>query len=70
MEQFSPAALDRIRKERGLTLTELAAIAGISKWTMYNYRSGLYVPRADRVPMMAAALQVPVGDLFEESPDA
>lgn len=67
--KFSPARLDSLRRERNLTVTDLAALAGIPKWTFYDYVHGRSAPRVKRLASIADALDVSVADLFEESGD-
>jgi len=55
--------LRRVRDERGVTLTELAAITGISKSTLSRLESGQRKPSLELLLPIAEAHQVPLDDL-------
>jgi transcriptional regulator with XRE-family HTH domain len=55
--------LRRLRKQRGLTLTELAAATGISKSTLSRLESGQRRPSLELLLPIAQAHQVPLDDL-------
>lgn len=60
------ARIKRFRQEQGLSLTELAQKAGISKgylWTLEN-ESGSTRPSADTLLAVSGALGVSLGDLL------
>ncbi|MBX3284053.1 MAG: cupin domain-containing protein [Actinobacteria bacterium] len=55
--------LRRLRHERGLSLAELAAATDISKSTLSRLESGQRKPSLELLLPIAAAHQVPLGDL-------
>ena len=57
------ANVARLRLDRQLTQEQLAARAGISRLALGKIERGAVVPRAATLRDVAAALQVPVGDL-------
>jgi transcriptional regulator with XRE-family HTH domain len=61
--------LQRLRKERGLTLAQLASVLGVSKPTVWAWEQGRARPVEARIEALAEALDVPVGEmLLERSP--
>jgi len=56
--------LKELCKERGITLTDLAARVGINKVTIYYYVSGRSFPTKRNLAMMAKSLDVDVSELF------
>jgi len=58
--------ISRLRKERGITLSELAKIAGISKSTLSAIESGDANPTISTLWAIADALNVPFGELLPE----
>lgn len=54
----------RLRKERGLTQSDLADRSGISFRAIQNLESGNRTPRADTIEMISQALGVPPGELL------
>jgi transcriptional regulator with XRE-family HTH domain len=58
-------SLKRRRLERGISLSELARRANISKATLSSLERGSGNPSVDTVWALAQALSVPFGDLFE-----
>lgn len=67
--RFSGAALRRLRLARGLTATELARRTDIPVDTLRDYERKRYVPPADRLFLLATALDVAMTDLFTEEDD-
>ncbi|CAM4168230.1 helix-turn-helix domain-containing protein [Kibdelosporangium persicum] len=55
--------LKRVRTERGVTLTELATVTGISKSTLSRLESGLRKPSLELLLPIAQAHQVPLDEL-------
>ncbi|RSM91829.1 XRE family transcriptional regulator [Kibdelosporangium aridum] len=55
--------LKRVRTERGVTLTELARVTGISKSTLSRLESGLRKPSLELLLPIAQAHQVPLDEL-------
>lgn len=56
------------REEAGLTQTELAARAGVSRQSIGAIEAGRHLPRVDAALALAAALDVRVEDLFGSDP--
>lgn len=61
--------LRRRRLERGLSVSELARTAGVSKATISAVERGLGNPAVDTVWALAQALSVGFGALFEDASD-
>lgn len=59
------ARLNRLRREAGLTLADVAAVLGVSKPTVWAWEKGKARPLPERVGAIAAALGVPVDVLAE-----
>ncbi|MBI4898732.1 MAG: helix-turn-helix transcriptional regulator [Actinobacteria bacterium] len=59
--------LQRLRKERKLSRTDLASISGVSFPTIGRAERGERIPRRWTLCRLAAALDVPVGRLTGES---
>lgn len=60
--------MDRIRQLRiecGLTQRELAEQLRVRQPSVAMWETGLTMPRADRLPALARALHVNVGELFD-----
>ncbi|CAB3287877.1 putative HTH cro/C1-type domain-containing protein [Methanocaldococcus lauensis] len=58
--------ISRLRKERGITLSGLAKVAGISKSTLSTIESGDANPTISTLWAIADALNVPFGELLPE----
>ncbi|MEM6828079.1 MAG: helix-turn-helix domain-containing protein [Pseudomonadota bacterium] len=58
--------LNRLRRERGLTLAQVAAALGVSKPTVWAWEKGKARPLPDRVPAMAEFLGVPPEELEDK----
>jgi transcriptional regulator with XRE-family HTH domain len=58
----------RYRKERGLTVRQLAGRAGCTHSYISQIEKGMTVPSLSMVGKLAAALQINVVDLFNEHP--
>lgn len=56
----------RLLAERGMTQGELAEAVGISRQQVSNIINGHVSSFSSRLPAIAEALSVPVGDLFSE----
>ena len=54
----------RLRKERDLLQEELAGRAGVSDQTIRNVEAGRYNTKLETLSKIAAALNVPLGDLL------
>jgi putative molybdopterin biosynthesis protein len=57
--------LPAIRKRRGISAARLAALAGISRQTVYAMEAGDYVPNTALALQLAKILEVRVEDLFQ-----
>jgi putative molybdopterin biosynthesis protein len=57
--------LSKIRKQRGVSAAQLAALAGVSRQTIYAIEAGEYVPNTTLALQLAKALEVRVEDLFQ-----
>lgn len=57
--------IGKIRKEKGVSLNQLAKLTGISSSTLRNYENQKQSPRMDRLEKKAIALEVAIEDLFE-----
>lgn len=58
--------LNRLRRERGLTLAEVAAVLGVSKPTVWAWEKGKAKPLPERLDAIAAALGVASDELAEQ----
>lgn len=58
------AQIRRMREARGMSASELARQAGISKATLSTLESGTGNPRIDTLSSIAVALRLPLGDLI------
>lgn len=59
--------LNRLRRERGLTLADVADALGVSKPTVWAWEKGKARPLPERLEPIAAALGVSPDDLIEQS---
>ncbi|MEQ8409930.1 MAG: helix-turn-helix domain-containing protein [Erythrobacter sp.] len=57
--------LNRLRRERGLTLAEVAAVLGVSKPTVWAWEKGKAKPLPERLDAIAAALGVASDELAD-----
>lgn len=55
-----------LRSERGVTATELARASGVGKATLSKLETGQGNPTVETLGALAAALQLPLGDLLAE----
>lgn len=58
--------LNRLRRERGLTLAEVAEVLGVSKPTVWAWEKGKAKPLPERLDAIAAALGVSSEDLTDK----
>jgi putative transcriptional regulator len=56
--------LKEIRTERGLTQAQLAELVGVTRKTVNTVENGVFSPSAILAIKLAAALSVPVEQLF------
>ncbi len=62
---------ERIRTRRlelGISQVKLAAMLGINRILIIKYERGNVNPRAENLPSLAEALQVPINYFFDEVP--
>ena len=55
-----------IREQRGLSMEALARLAGVSTGTVHRVETGKVAPNTATLVLLAEALEVSVGDLFDE----
>lgn len=67
--KFSPAALARARRAKGLTPEHVALAVGRSSLSVREYERGRVVPPTQLLGPLAAAVGCQVADLFEETGD-
>lgn len=56
-----------LRKERGLTQSDLANAMGVTASMIGQYETGVRTPKHETIERIAKALSVPVAELTEES---
>jgi putative molybdopterin biosynthesis protein len=56
--------LPRVRQQRGISAAQLAALAGVSRQTIYAIEGGEYIPNTTLALQLARLLEVRVEDLF------
>lgn len=61
--------LNRLRRERGLTLAQVASVLGVSKPTVWAWEKGKARPLPDRIEAIAEVLGVTAKDLQERIDD-
>lgn len=59
------ATIRRARKKARLSLAAVAEECGVSVPTVWGWERGKQRPRIDRLPAIAAALSISVGDLVK-----
>lgn len=64
MRQTVGAQIKRLRQARGMSVSELARQAGISKATLSTLEAGQGNPTMDTVTAIAVGLRLPLGDLL------
>lgn len=62
--------LNDIREQRGISASELAKLAGVSRQTIYAIEAGDYVPNTALALRLARILEVHVEDLFQLASDS
>lgn len=67
--RFSPARLRALREERELSRVELAFAVRRTEQSVYLWESGRTTPTVEILAEIAATLEVPVSDLFEQEPE-
>lgn len=66
---FDPAALRRIRTERGLTIEALAQRCGVPRPSVSNYEAGRTIAGIDTLQVLASVLGVDPLDLTTATPE-
>lgn len=61
---FSPDSLRRLRTDRGLSTTVLAAATGKTADAIIGYEAGRFAPKSAALGRLAEALDCSVADLF------
>lgn len=61
--------IKELRIQRGLTQHELANLIGLKQARVSEYESGTKRPTIERLPVIARALGVEVGDLYASQID-
>lgn len=56
------------RCAKDLTVSALASLLGVHRTVVYRWESGEIRPKSDRVPSIAAALDIGAGQLFAPVP--
>lgn len=59
--------LEKLRKQRGMTLAQVAEALGVSKPTVWAWEKGKARPVEERLPAIAATFGIPEGDLTKMS---
>ena len=54
-----------MRDERGFSDYRVAKLCGIPQSTIYDWRKGLYKPKADKMMKIAGLLQMPLEELIK-----
>lgn len=55
-----------MRREKHVSVEELAGKTGIGRSTLYNYENGLFSPTIDALEKIADALGVQIEELYEK----
>lgn len=58
--------LKSLRRDRGITQKYLAELTGLATITIQGYEAGKYKPKLEQLRRIAAALEIPVGDLIDD----
>ncbi len=56
----------KVRREKHVSMEELAEKTGIGRSTLYNYENGLFSPTIDALEKIADALGVQIEELYEK----
>ena len=59
----------KVRRERHISMTELAEITGIGRSTLYDYENEVSSPTLDALEKIAEALGVQIETLYEKEPN-
>lgn len=58
--------IEAMRKKANITQSELARMLGVSQANISQWENGEALPRADKLPALAEALNCKIDDLFIE----
>lgn len=61
--------IEKIRRQRGITQTELARRLKVSQANISQWENGEAMPRADKLPEIAKVLNCSIEDLYEHEKD-
>ena len=56
----------KVRREKHVSVEELAGKTGIGRSTLYSYENGLFSPTIDALEKIADALGVQIEELYEK----
>lgn len=56
----------KVRREKHVSVEELAEKTGIGRSTLYNYENGIFSPTIDALEKIADALGVQIEELYEK----
>lgn len=59
--------IELLRKSRGLTQEELAAILGVSRQTVYKWEQNLAVPTLDKIKLITDYFIISYDDLLNDN---
>lgn len=65
MKQSMVPGLETLRRQRGLTRTEIADLLGVSYMSIYGWEMGMWAPRLQSLIRIASAFGVSPNDLLE-----
>lgn len=68
-QQFAPLKIRARRQELGLSQEALAAQLGVSRAVVSLWDQGIKVPGVRLLPLLARALDWPIGELFADTED-
>lgn len=61
---FLGSKVRRLRRERKLTIAELAARVGVTAPTIWSWEKGKTAPRTNKIPALAESLQIAESELI------
>ena len=66
-KEVHPVRIRELRQQAGMTLQELADRCGVKHTAVLAWEQGKKLPRADKLPKLAAALGCKIDELFVPS---